>query len=94
MEFKLTDKEKAQIEDIIEAGEEHTGFVNGADVLAIARILQRLFVDADKPETRRRGRPRKEDSEQKADPQEPVSKTAESASDDNKKEPTPQAAKA
>lgn len=45
----LTDKEKAEIEDILIAAEDHSGFVNGRDVAAIARILLRIFEAPSKP---------------------------------------------
>lgn len=49
---KLTPDEMQEIEDMIIAGEEHEGFVMGTDVLALARMMKRLFgqgVKASKP---------------------------------------------
>lgn len=72
---KLTKNEIEQLEEIIEAGSEHAGFVNGGDVYRIASMLLRLFGETEEqPEqkreqedadacTKQRGRPRKTKAE-------------------------------
>lgn len=45
----LTEQERAEIEDILIAAEDHSGFVNGRDVASIAKILLRLFEKPAKP---------------------------------------------
>lgn len=48
----LTDAEVKEINDILDAVEDHPGFVNGKDVAKIAEIMLRLFTPA-KPEAKK-----------------------------------------
>lgn len=43
MTIKLNAKESAGLQSILEAAEEHEGFVNGKDVALLASIIQRAF---------------------------------------------------
>lgn len=43
MTIKLTSKESDGLQSILDAAEEHEGFVNGKDVALIASIIQRAF---------------------------------------------------
>lgn len=47
--YKLTEEEIKQINDILDACDDHPHFVNGKDVAAIAEIMLRLFKDDSKP---------------------------------------------
>ena len=46
---KLTDLELKELNDILDAVEDHPGFISGRDVAKIAEILVRLFEDKPEP---------------------------------------------
>ena len=47
--YKLTEEEVRQINDILDACDDHPGFVSGRDVAKIAEIMLRLFSKDSKP---------------------------------------------
>ena len=51
--YQLTEVEVKQINDILDACDEHPQFVNGKDVAAIASILLRMFKEDIKPSTKK-----------------------------------------